>query len=292
MAGTSDKKRVAILVPVWEESFTDDQLISLAHLEKYLARYDRFFLKPKGLGVSRRGYQAKEFPSQYFNSPETYNSLLKTRGFYEAFNEYEFILIYQLDCLVFRDELEAWCNLNYDYIGAPWHKEIMLENLWWRETDCVGNGGFSLRKVAAFIEFLSVYYNRRNRCKRKLRSLWVRARQIFDEDHFLPGIAAVVKRKYARLSLAAEERQSGVSREPVVSASFSEDVFFSLQIPKHLPQFRFAPPEIALRFAFEVSPAFCYKKNAQELPFGCHGWQYYDRQFWEPYLLKTEDLPK
>lgn len=284
-AGIDGKKLVAILVPVWDSAFSDDQLISLAHLEQYLAGYDRFLLKPRGLDVNRRGYRVREFPTRYFDSPETYNSLLKTRSFYEAFSEYEFILIYQLDCLVFRDELKEWCARDYDYVGAPWHKDLMRDKLWWSDGDCVGNGGFSLRKVAGFLDFLTVYHNRRNRIERKLKSLWTRAQQIVCEEHFLPGVVAMAKRKYSMLTQRVDKLVSGAVHEPPVSASAAEDIFFSVLIPKYLPRFRFAPPEVALRFSFEASPEFCYEKNSRQLPFGCHGWDYYNRKFWEPFLL-------
>jgi hypothetical protein len=39
--------------------------------------------------------------------------------FYKRFRDYKFILIYQLDAYVFRDELEYWCEQDYDFIGAP-----------------------------------------------------------------------------------------------------------------------------------------------------------------------------
>jgi len=40
-------------------------------------------------------------------------------AFYDAFKAFDYILIYQLDAFVFRDELEYFCSLGYDYIGAP-----------------------------------------------------------------------------------------------------------------------------------------------------------------------------
>ncbi|MDY4733016.1 MAG: DUF5672 family protein, partial [Sodaliphilus sp.] len=28
----------------------------------------------------------------------------------------------------------------------------------------------------------------------------------------------------------------------------------------------------AMKFSFDKHPAYCYKKNGNQLPFGCHGW--------------------
>jgi small ligand-binding sensory domain FIST len=32
-----------------------------------------------------------------------------------------------MDCLVFSDQLLAWCNRGYDYVGAPWFKSQMIK---------------------------------------------------------------------------------------------------------------------------------------------------------------------
>ena len=83
------------------------------------------------------------------------------------FLDSEYILIYQLDAFVFKDELKEWCQKGYDYIGAPWIATI--ENTIWlkyfnivarkfrsknknnREQIFfkVGNGGFSLRRTSS-----------------------------------------------------------------------------------------------------------------------------------------------
>jgi hypothetical protein len=50
----------------------------------------------------------------------TYSQLLMSKEFYELFIEYDYIIIYQLDCFVFKDSLENWLYTGFDYIGAPW----------------------------------------------------------------------------------------------------------------------------------------------------------------------------
>jgi hypothetical protein len=49
-----------------------------------------------------------------------------------------------------------------------------------------------------------------------------------------------------------------------------------------------APLEVALRFAFEANPRICYEMNNYEIPFGCHAWEKYDKEFWLPYLLPNK----
>jgi len=65
-----------------------------------------------------------------------------------------------------------------------------------------------------------------------------------------------------------------------------EDHFWSDEAIKYHPEFRVASTELGLRFAFEVAPRYCFELNNYTLPFGCHAWPRYDRNFWEPYLLK------
>ena len=64
--------------------------------------------------------------------------------FYEKFESYSYMLIYQLDAFVFKDTLIKFCNMGYAYIGAVVH------NKYWRAAGCsVGNGGLSLRKISS-----------------------------------------------------------------------------------------------------------------------------------------------
>jgi hypothetical protein len=73
--------------------------------------------------------------------------------------------------------------------------------------------------------------------------------------------------------------------EELKSYTFNEDLFWSLEAPKHDSQFRVASAEVALPFAFEMSPSWCFENNNNKLPFGCHAWARYDRAFWEQYLF-------
>ena len=77
-------------------------------------------------------------------------------------DEYDYILIYQLDAFAFSDQLERFCRMGYDYIGAPWsfcgHKIIGTKTVD-QKTDIlhVGNGGFSLRNPRACLSLLKRY---------------------------------------------------------------------------------------------------------------------------------------
>ena len=70
-----------------------------------------------------------------------------------------------------------------------------------------------------------------------------------------------------------------------------DDHFWSDEAVKYYPEFKVASVELGLRFAFEVAPRACFEQNNYTLPFGCHAWPRYDRDFWEPYLLKQPASP-
>ncbi len=66
----------------------------------------------------------------------------------------------------------------------------------------------------------------------------------------------------------------------------NEELFWANRATYYYPEFKIAPLEIALRFAFECAPRLCFEKNNHVLPFGCHAWQKYDGGFWGSYLIK------
>jgi hypothetical protein len=74
----------------------------------------------------------------------SYNNMLLTREFWEKF-DYENILIYQQDTMIFREGLEDF--LEYDYIGAPWPGGD-------DNPVGVGNGGLSFRKRSKLLKCL------------------------------------------------------------------------------------------------------------------------------------------
>ena len=144
-------KEVAIFVPVYKPQLSPDEAISLRHLKHYLKKYDKFLVIPEDLDFSDPDFDLIRFPAAYFKSTATFSHLLLTEEFYSAFSHYEYILSYQLDCLVFSDQLGEWCTKGYDYIGAPWFKTPGLG--WGYEgPELAGNGGLSLRHVAHCIE--------------------------------------------------------------------------------------------------------------------------------------------
>lgn len=150
--------KVAVVIPFYHSDLSDLEIISLNQCISVLDRYQIILLTadniPQENLPQNKCLQYMSVSSDKLRSVKSYNEMLLTKEFYQLFNCYEFILIYQLDAFVFCDRLEYFCEMGYDYIGAPWiygsryYKDKMNAVVY------VGNGGFSLRNINAFIKLL------------------------------------------------------------------------------------------------------------------------------------------
>ena len=151
-------KQVVIVVPMYKERLHAKDEIALRQLQRVLGRYPRVFAMPMSLtphyGALGRGVRIERFPDAYFRGTLGYSSLLLSDEFYARFANYEYVLIYQTDAFVFHDALAAFCAMGYDYIGAPIGR---MEAAWHVLGMQVGNGGFSLRRVAACRRVLATW---------------------------------------------------------------------------------------------------------------------------------------
>ena len=113
---------VAVVIPIYKEKLDDLEKISLAQCRKVLKNYPIIFVAPEGKNFSylEPGDMVIQFHPQFFQSVKSYSNLLMLPMFYEPFLSFDYMLIYQLDAFVFYDALEEFCQLSYDYIGAPW----------------------------------------------------------------------------------------------------------------------------------------------------------------------------
>jgi hypothetical protein len=265
-------KTVAVVIPMPNRSeLTAEEQISFRHLRHYLGRYDKYLVVPRSLKLGWPGFQLKIFHERFFGSVKAHRQLLFSPCFYEAFTDYKYILIYHPDALVFSDQLEFWCDLDFDYIGAPWvkHKDAPYRGQTAYEGK-VGNGGFALMKVDSF---LRIFYSRVRYIEP--RDYW----QGYRHRAFHTRLANLPKK------LLKHFTSFNGAKWELKRFDSNDDNFWANRGPHYYPQFRIAPVETALRFAFECVPRYCFELNNNTLPFGCHAWARYDREFWEPYLL-------
>ncbi len=155
--------KVAVSIHIYKNNLSEFERASLVQCCKVLGKHDFSIICPNDLDIKECedilnfyniNYKTERFENKFFESIERYNQLMLDSNFYKKFSEYDFMLIYQLDAYVFRDELEYWCKKDYDYIGAPWFEGFSLSNSNAQLLDVAGNGGFSLRKIKSFIDIL------------------------------------------------------------------------------------------------------------------------------------------
>ena len=198
-----------IVIPVYKPTLDCVEEISLKqlhniiynppfHMDDYRDWEERdvFLVYPKGMDISEYkkiypSLKEKTFDPEYFKSTATYSQLCISYDFYKSFDWYDYMLIYQLDCYLFRDEISKWCKKGYDYVGGPilstdcgWNtiKESQKGKKW---TPYVGNGGFSLRKISTFKELtdpLGEFRIRYNLTDDKLKNV------LFEDKYFCNDI--------------------------------------------------------------------------------------------------------
>jgi hypothetical protein len=270
---------VTIVIPVYKRDLDKGERISLEQCCRVLSRHTISLIYPEQLCIEEyekifkkydTAYSLISFDKRYFKSIIGYNELLLSAFFYQTFIHYDYILIYQLDAFVFRDELLDWCNKGYDYIGSPWFKRV------WRfkhskKLYAVGNGGFSLRNVHSCLQVLE------------------------HSGHFKPLKYFFTFHNSVWLKLKKMPLKRWKNLKMKNSVHFfiyinqkTEDRFWGLDTQNSYMDFRVAPLKESIKFAFECNPSYLYEINNRELPFGCHAWNRYEPDFWKREISKQE----
>lgn len=164
---------VIVVVPLYTTRLRADERMSLQRALAMLGRHPIAIACPEGLDLAPLSallapgaVRVERFPAAFFAGVEGYNRLMLWPEFYRRFTAWRHVLICQTDAFVFADRLLDWCRRDHDYIGAPWiatprnawnNALFRLTNRFRRRAKQdghyfkVGNGGFSLRKVATFL---------------------------------------------------------------------------------------------------------------------------------------------
>lgn len=248
---------VAVIIPIYKNTLNEHEKLSLSQCLNILYKHPIIFVGPKDIDFKAYksfcigiNYKIVNFGVEYFKDIDGYNRLMLSTDFYKHFLIFKFILIYQLDAFVFRDDLLYWCRQNYDFIGAPnpMHSNVPGEMQFLKNYDKiwrflgqyfklkhnisnVGNGGLSLRKT---------------------------------------------KKCYWMLKLLKYQIKSW--------NSMNEDGFFKYWGNLLYPFFKLPTDRIALMFSIESSPESAFKFLNNILPFGCHAWEKHQPEFWEEHI--------
>ena len=271
-------KTCIIVIPIYKESPSTSERKSFEQVLKILDKYDIVIITHKKLTLDcyyeivhryKKDVHIEYFEKAFFTSIQGYNSLCLSTKFYNRFKNYEYMLIYQLDAWIFKDELEYWCKKGYDYLGAP----VYINNIFLG----VGNGGLSLRRNQYCLNIL----------ERKHKKM-----PFFKPSAFIKLYCSKYKfniKTYLYFYFKIIIRSLGFHNNLkyfISGDNINEDYIFGILandswgIKANIPSL-----EEAARFSFESHPSDLYKKLGNRLPFGCHAFYKWDYDsFWMEYI--------
>lgn len=267
-------KKVAIVIPIYKEFPSEYEILSLERCLNILKKHPMIFAHPTGMNLQfyQKYYDVefRGFNSKYFDSIEGYNKLLLSRKFYRSFDLYEYILIYQLDAYVFKDDLIKWCNLGYDYCGGLVYNFEEYKNI------PVYNGGFSLRNVNASLRILS-----------KFSKIYTWS-ELLERIEKSSKSKILVKIRVLYFYLFRNNTfwlLNGFDR--------NEDIFWSSFTIKNNLEFRVVEKKLANSFSIDTSIKMDAVNFNNDIVFGCHAY-HLNTSFWNQYidelkLFKTEN---
>lgn len=170
--------RLAVVTPIWEPCPSPASQALMRITDRHATAVPRVLVSPRGMSTD--WYQAS-FPDwtirpldpAFFTSVEAYSAALLGPGFYESLVDFDAIVLCQLDAVLLKDPAPL-ASVDADFLGAPWEPPIRV--IWWRHTWLherrvyrmlgrrlrVGNGGLSLRRPSAFVEFTGRLSRRRD----------------------------------------------------------------------------------------------------------------------------------
>jgi len=265
-----DQSLCAVIIPFYEDKLSKKKLNIIKHNLKILKEWPIYFVVPESnkiyaenLFLNNLSIKVMTFNDFYFASITGYNKLLTNIEFYKKFENYKYILICQLDVIVFKDEIKKWCSQNYSYVGAPWiksneQKQVLEKPKFFG----VGNGGFSLRKIKDFIRILKYKKNR--------SFFFGYVISLIKTNNYLEFLKQMIKFLLLRHK-NTEKFWTNVNEDFVwgLGANYIDKLF---KVPSK---------DQALKFSFEVMPSYLYKLNNNDLPFGCHAFEKYESDFWK-----------
>lgn len=277
--------RCVVIIPVYSVSPTDSEKASFRNTLSVLRMHDITVVTYRNCNTKEydnicnnlnTSIKYEYFNEEYFASVHGYNDLCFSKSFYLRFAEYEYMLICQLDAWVFRDELNYWCDKNYDYIGAPIFYGYS-SNRFSKKIMGIGNGGLSLRKISHALKITSAQKKRIFLKPRTIISIYLNT--ALTNEEFRKSTLRMIVLPFLIMAkcLGFHNTLNYYIRkhlnEDLVFGSWSTDAW---GIKANIPV-----ADEAIRFSFEVHPNFLFNKTNHQLPFGCHAflkWEY--DSFW------------
>lgn len=278
-----------VVIPIYKNVPTRVESASIRQTFRILGKHDIVFVTHEDCQVDEyekivageHGTMRTEFFNKgYFDSVAHYSDLCFSEEFYLRFKDYEYMLICQTDAWVFRDELDYWCSRSYDYIGAPIYFPYNKKHFT-RIFYGVGNGGFSLRRIAHCLNIIRADQHRIFLKPGILAKIYWYG-FLYNEDYtkslmkrigLLPLFLAKV---FGFRNTIAQFRKTACEEDAILSFWAHNAWGLTCRVPDELE---------AAHFSMEVNPEYLYNKIGHQLPFGCHAfekWEY--ESFWKKHI--------
>ena len=262
----------AVIIPVHKPNPGCYELISFEQCYRILSQHSIYVVAPRNMDLSSYKriiphIQVKWVDPEWLSSLLNYNKLKLSIFFYKMFAGYKYLLTYELDAFIFKDNLSYWCAKDYDYIGAPWFEgwDDPEHKLNGNRLVAVGNSGFSLRNIKVILKGIkSIYYVDPSQIQTESKNRYLR----------------YAKRLLKSMLINFSSENPTLQNAQILN----EDWIISQLIGKNIKDFKVCPVAEAVKFSFEVKPETMFKINNESLPTGCHAWWRYNIDFWKPYI--------
>lgn len=278
-----------VIVPVYADQLSRSERASFRQTLSVLHNHDIVIVTHSACNLEEyqkiaettgKDFAVELFDPSYFSSVESYNDLCYSSEFYLRFQTYTYMLICQLDVWIFSDQLVYWCNKGYDYIGAPIYHAYTPKRFTTKFLG-IGNGGFSLRKIAHCLSMTTApkHLPFVHPCE-LIRFYWnlgrytdAFTRHPLKRILIIPTVLGKIFGLHNTLHF-------------YTSRHINEDLIFGSWSNHSWGHHAIIPDEAeASRFSFEVNPSMLYQRNHNNLPFGCHAfmkWEY--DSFWSQFI--------
>lgn len=272
----TDKHLVTVVIPIYKTELSAIERWAVARNLSLLApNREIAIVCPQDLditplntlfGLNSNRCHIERFAPAFFDGRLGYNQLMLSEDFYSRFHNSQFVVICQTDVVLFHDDLDYWCSLDYDYIGAPW-------------LPAAGDvQGWNLARRAFF----------------KLRRGWARFRggfhpvllkwKVGNGGFSLRRVEAMLRVLYKHPAEIAE-----IAKDSSHTANF-EDVVWSVRINELWPNsLRIPDYTTAAHFSIEGHPEMAMSLTGGQLPMGTHAFYHHrNRKFWSKFLDFTK----
>jgi hypothetical protein len=247
-------KEVAVIIPFYKGELLPHESVALQQCFKILGSHPIIAIKPESLvlpgEITRYPFfKIVDFDNSFFDGVQGYNRLMLSAGFYDRFINYDYILLYQLDAFVFKDELLYWCNQGFDYIGAPWMREKKYPN-----------------KLKATISKALQYLAKRYDIKKH----GLPSKKQFDDNVGNGGFSLRHVPVFYKICVEQSDKITKYNQQP--EHHYNEDAFWGIEVNRKKRILNKPDYITALKFSFEMAPERACEINHSQVPFGCHAW--------------------